>query len=192
MKIFTGGLHLSRFAALALAGLAGAASANVHNGALRINGGLTEGACQLEMDSAWQHITLGAISSAELSKPGARSAPVNFQIRFRDCVRGKGMQQDEDYGTQLWSESQPVVNIVFVAPADANTPDLLAVRGAAGVGLRITDKQSRTIKPGRKGHPVFLTPGNDELTFNVAVERTAAPLVVGAYSATADFRVSYE
>lgn len=190
MNGFTGLVSFSSFAAAICAVLSTAAYAE--SGALRITGGLIEGACQLEMDSAWQQINMGSISSSELSKPGDSAEPVSFQIRFRDCVRSKGSQRDEDYGTLVWSESQPVVSLVFMAPADANTPDLFALRGAAGVGLRITDKSSRTIKPGRRTHPVFLAPGNDELTFNVAVERTAAPLVVGMYSATADFRVSYE
>lgn len=181
---------LSALAAILFAFFSG--STNAQEGALRISGGLIEGACQLEMDSALQEIDMGTISSAELVKPGDRAAPVSFQIRFRDCVRGKGHQRDEDYGTLLWSEHQPVVNLMFMAPADMDTPELFAVRGATGIGLRLTDKAARTVQPGRRNHPVFLTPGNDQLTFNVAVERTASPLVVGMYSATADFRVSYE
>ncbi|MFP2239774.1 fimbrial protein [Pseudescherichia vulneris] len=168
------------------------ATALADNGTLLISGGLREGACQLEMDSALQQVDMGSIASASLRQPGDRAYPVSFQIRFRDCVRGKGQQQDRDYGTLTWSEQQPVVSLTFLAPANADTPSLFAVSGASGIGLRITDINARTVMPARRSHPVFLTPGNDELTFHVAVERTAAPLVVGAYTATADFRVSYD
>lgn len=190
MSRSTGLLYLSCLAGFC-AGFPVAALAE-HNGALLISGGLREGACHLEMDSEMQQVAMGSISSARLHRPGDRAEPVSFQIRFRDCVRGKGQQRDEEYGTVMWSEQQPVVNLTFLAPANVDTPDLFAVNGASGIGLRITDKSARTVIPGRRSHPVFLTPGKDQLTFDVAVERTAAPLVVGAYSATADFRVSYD
>lgn len=167
-------------------------AAQESSGVLYISGGLREGVCKLEMDSEWQQVVIGSISSAVLSKPGDRAEPVDFHIRFRDCARGKGSQRYDDLGTLSWSEYQPVISLTFLAPADVDTPDLFAVRGTSGIGLRITDNDSYSLKPGRRSQPVFLTPGSDEMTFKVAVERTAAPLIEGLYTATVDFRVSYD
>lgn len=162
------------------------------HGVLQVSGALTESACRLEMASAWQTVDLGDIGTARLKQVGDRGAPVSVQLRLQDCLRSPASQRDSRSGNLLWASAQPSVSVSFVAPADLNTPELVAVQGAQGLGLRVRDAQGRDVRLGERGAPLFLTPGNSVLRYTVAAERTAAELQAGAYRATVDFRLHYD
>ncbi|HAT4919958.1 TPA: type 1 fimbrial protein [Serratia marcescens] len=162
------------------------------NGVLYISGALTESACRLEMDSARQDISLGEVTTGRLVQPGDRGAPVAFQLRLRDCLRGPTASRDERTGALLWAHDQPAVRVAFNAPADADNAQLVKVQGASGMGLRLLDAHGRDVRLGSRGAPLWLTPGNSVLSYSITPERTVAPLRAGAYRAMVDFALSYD
>ncbi|MFT2791378.1 fimbrial protein [Serratia sp. T13T92] len=162
------------------------------NGVLHVHGALTESACRLEMTSAYQDVWLGETGTARLAQIGAQGTPVAVRLRLQDCLRTPANNRDERNGNRLWSAHQPAVSLSFVAPADADNPQLIAVRGASGVALRMVDQLGRDIRLGSRGAPLMLAVGQDQLDYVVKLERTRAPLQAGAYSAHVDFRLNYD
>ncbi|MGF6188947.1 fimbrial protein [Serratia sp. 2723] len=162
------------------------------NGVLHVRGALTESACRLEMTSAYQDVWLGETGTALLAQIGAQGTPVAVRLRLQDCLRTPANNRDERSGNLLWSAHQPAVSLSFVAPADADNPQLIAVRGASGVALRMVDQLGRDIRLGSRGAPLMLAVGQDQLDYVVKLERTRAPLQAGAYSAHVDFRLNYD
>lgn len=162
------------------------------HGVLRVHGALTESACRLAMTSAWQDIALGDTGTGKLRNVGARGTPVAVQLRLEDCLPGPAANQDNRSGNLVWSTDQPAVSVSFMAPADADNPQLVQVQGTRGVGLRVTDLLGRDVRLGSKGAPLLLTPGQNELTYTVTPERTQAPLEAGAYWAQLNFGLSYD
>ncbi|MFN3070519.1 fimbrial protein [Serratia sp. J2] len=162
------------------------------NGVLHVRGALTESACRLEMTSAYQDVWLGETGTARLAQIGAQGTPVAVRLRLQDCLRTPANNRDERNGNLLWSAHQPAVSLSFVAPADADNPQLIAVRGASGVALRMVDQLGRDIRLGSRGAPLMLAVGQDQLDYVVKLERTRTPLQAGAYSAHVDFRLNYD
>lgn len=164
------------------------------HGELHVIGELTEAACRLDMNSEYQQVDLGNVIAGELARPGSQGAPVAFHIRLRDCLRVQSSRHDNRTGNQVWSANQPVVSVAFLGVADADSPDLVRLQGrdVSGVGLRLMNSDHQLIQLGSWGRPGFLDPGQDELTFYVAPERTAAPLMAGPFRATVDFHLNYE
>lgn len=162
------------------------------NGVLHVHGALTESACRLEMTSAYQDVWLGETGTARMVEIGAQGTPVTIRLRLRDCLRSPANNRDDRNGNLLWSLQQPAVSVSFVAPADSNNPQLISVRGASGVALRMQDSLGRDIRLGSRGAPLMLSVGQDSLDYIVTPERTRAPLQTGAYSAHVDFRLNYD
>lgn len=162
------------------------------HGELHIHGTLTEAACRLDMVSAWQDITLGDTPLSDLEHPGDLGRPVTFTLRLRDCVRSGGNLQDPRTGGFSWDPVQPIVTVRFNALADAGTPQLVKANGVSGIGLRITDAQGKYVRLGESSVPQFVTPGGDELVYNVQPERTPAPLMPGDYRAVVNFALDYD
>jgi type 1 fimbria pilin len=161
-------------------------------GVLHVQGALTESACRLDMTSAWQEVSLGEIGTGRLQSLGARGNPVQVQLKLRDCVASLSRNPDARSGNQYWSQGQPSVAVGFTAPADAGNPELIKVNGASGIGLRLTDSANRAVILGARNTPIFVTPRQDQLTYNIALERTAAPLVAGRFWSQISFRLNYD
>ncbi|BEM02412.1 type-1 fimbrial protein (plasmid) [Serratia marcescens] len=162
------------------------------HGVLHVRGELTESACRLEMASAYQAVSLGNTATAQLAQAGDRGVPVNVQLHLRDCLRTASNNRDVRTGNLVWSPQQPAVSVSFIAPADADNPALVKVRGAAGLALRIADAHGKDIRLGSRGAPLALAVGQQALNYTVTPERTRAPLVPGAYAAVVDFQLSYD
>ncbi|MBN5381106.1 type 1 fimbrial protein [Serratia marcescens] len=162
------------------------------NGVLQVYGALTESACRLEMTSARQDIWLGETGTARLRQVGDRGQPVAFELRLQDCLRTPGGQRDARTGALTWAPNQPAVTVSFGSTADSDNPQLVKAQGTSGLGLRLLDGRGRDVRLGSRGQPLLLTPGQDALSYSVTPERTAAPLMAGAYRATVDFRLSYD
>ncbi|UNM21217.1 type 1 fimbrial protein [Pseudomonas sp. ArH3a] len=177
---------------LALAGRAYAEDVEGMNGMLNVSGSMHEMLCSLEMTSQHQTIDLGALSTSRLQRPGDQAATVVFQLRFADCQRSAGGIRNERTGNLTWSAHQPVVSVMFFAPADADDPRLVKVQGITGMGLRLTDSLGRDVQLGSRGQPLFLPLGGSTQTWNVQPTRTSAPLTSGAFRAVVDFRLNYE
>ena len=162
------------------------------SGVLNVYGSLQNAPCALDMSSAYQDVDLGSVSRSQLQRPGDGATAVAFQLRFVDCQRASGSLQSERTGNLVWSASEPVVSVAFVAPADADDPRLVKVQGVTGMGLLLTDALGRDAALGSRGEPLFLQYGNDTLTWNVQPVRTSAALSNGAFRAAVDFRLVYE
>ncbi|WP_273854877.1 fimbrial protein [Serratia liquefaciens] len=162
------------------------------HGVLHVRGELTESACRLEMASAYQAVWLGNTATAQLAKVGDRSVPVNVQLQLRDCLRTASNNRDARTGNLLWSAQQPAVSVSFIAPADADNPELVKVHGASGLALRMSDERGRDIHLGSRGAPLALAVGQNTLNYRITPERTRAPLLPGAYAAVVDFQLSYD
>lgn len=161
-------------------------------GMLQVRGALTESACRLEMSSARQDIQLGETGTGRLQNVGDRGTPVGFELRLQDCLRSPAASRDSRTGALTWAAHQPAVTVSFSAPADADNPQLVKARGVSGLALRMTDPLGQDVRLGSRGQPLLLTPGQNTLAYSVAPERTRAPLVAGTYSASVDFRLSYD
>ncbi|AOE99970.1 fimbrial protein [Serratia marcescens] len=162
------------------------------HGVLQVYGALTESACRLEMTSARQEIWLGETGTARMRQAGDRGRPVAFELRLMDCLRTPGGQRDARTGALVWAPNQPAVTVSFASVADSDNPQLVKAQGVSGMGLRLRDGRGRDVRLGSRGEPLLLTPGQDALSYSVAPERTAAPLMAGAYRATVDFRLNYD
>ncbi|AIA45944.1 fimbrial protein [Serratia sp. FS14] len=162
------------------------------NGVLQVRGALTESACRLEMESAWQDISLGEIGTGRLQNVGDRGMPVAFELLLRDCLRSPVGSRDSRTGALTWADNQPAVTVTFRAVQDADNPQLIKAQGVAGLGLRLAGGRGQDVRLGSRGEPLLLTPGQNALSYSVAPERTEAHLVAGAYRATVDFSLSYD
>lgn len=162
------------------------------HGELRVHGLLTEGACHLDMTSQFQQVALGNIPQRLLAKAGDEAQPVRFQITLRDCSRSGGSQRNRYTGSSSWDAIQPVVTLSFSGVTDPLMPGLFKTTGVSGVGLKITDPQGRRVRPGERGEPLIITPGDNLLNYQVTAVRTPAALTTGDFSALARFEVSYD
>ena len=182
---------------LALMLLAGALNAaddlvDGNHGLLHVRGALTESACRLAMDSAWQDVDMGTTATGALKKPGDQGTPVRVAIRLEDCLPSPTSVRDAWSGDLLWSRDQPSVTVSFVAPGEALNPGLVRVTGASGLALRLTDGLHRSVRLNGEGHALLLEPGGNTLFYYIAPERTPAPLVAGEWQALIHFRLNYD
>lgn len=162
------------------------------NGVLQVRGALTESACRLEMSSARQDIQLGETGTGRLQNVGDRGTPVGFELRLQDCLRSPAGSSGSRSGTLVWAAQQPAVTVSFRASSDMDNQQLVKAQGVSGLALRLTDPLGQHVLLGSRGQPLLLTSGQNTLAYTVAPERTRAPLMAGAYSATVDFRLSYD
>lgn len=163
-----------------------------NDGLLHVHGTLTESACRLAMESAWQEVDMGNTATASLKRPGDRGEPVRVVIRLEDCLPSPSTLRDAWSGDLLWSRDMPSVTVSFVAPGERFQPGLVSVSGTNGLALRLTDRLHRDVRLNSEGHPLLLDPGGNTLFYYIAAERTAAPLVAGAWQALIHFRLNYD
>lgn len=182
---------LALLAALVSGTLSKTATASV-DGELRVYGLLLEGACQLDMTSAHQTVSLGPIARHVLAKTGGRGEPVSFRIKLSRCSRTGGNQSDRYNWTSTQDAILPVVTLSFAGVTLPQAPGLLEATGVSGIGLAVTDPLGRPVTPGERGEPLFLAPGNNVLTYTVTPVRTAQMLTTREFRAVADFKVSYD
>lgn len=162
-------------------------------GVIQVLGSVTQGACSLSMESTNQVIQLDNISTSELNKPGKRATPTSFNIELQDCgSSSRYMIIDSKTGNQVWSSSQPVVKMRFIAPTVKNNDKLALVEGVKGMGLEITNGFGSAISFGEIGQPIILNPRSNTLTYNITPVRTASYLQAGAYKATIIFELVYD
>ncbi|OAH32769.1 fimbrial protein [Serratia marcescens] len=163
-----------------------------NTGRLWVSGALIESACRLEMTSVRQEVALGTTATGRLTRPGDTGTPVHVALRLTDCLHSPSNNLDRRIGTRSWAPNQPAVSVSFLAPADADNPQLVKVDGAQGLGLRLRDSQGEDVRLGDRGRPLRLTPGQDTLDYTITPERTAATLAPGAWRAVVDFHLSYD
>ncbi|HBM63995.1 MAG TPA: fimbrial protein [Pseudomonas sp.] len=168
------------------------AAGNPQVAEFQVSGTLLESACFLDPSSVYQSLSMGDLSTAQLARMGDQGAPLALHLKLQGCIRTSGGRQDEQQGTLFWSAIEPVAALTFTALADADTPELIKVVGAEGFGLRLLDVQGNDVRLGRAASAWFVTPGNNQLTYYVRPERTAAPLRPGAFRASINVNLAYD
>lgn len=172
--------------------LSHAAGNDVQTAEFQVFGSLLESACYLDTSSSHQTLDLGELSTANLAQTGDQDRPVTLQLKLRGCVRSEGGRRDDRLGTLLWSASEPVATLTFSAVSDADTPELIKVVGAGGLGLRVQDVQGHNLHLGQTAPVWFVTPGDSQLTYYIRPERTAAALRPGAFRASLNVNLAYD
>ncbi|PRD14581.1 fimbrial protein [Pantoea coffeiphila] len=162
------------------------------HGEIHVHGSLTESACRLATSSAWQDISMGNIGTAQLRHIGERGKAVRFEIKLEDCASSASRMSDSFTGNVTWSNRQPSVSISFKAPLDPDNPELIQVSGASGLALRLTDMLGRDVRVGGHATPLQLTPGNNQLVYIIAPERTRASLVAGNWWSLINVGLDYQ
>jgi len=162
------------------------------SGVLYAEGELVQSACNIDTASRWQTLAMGDISTGALAWPGARAAGRAFHLRLRDCISSDTTELIRQTGQLVRVTNQPEVRISFISETDTNDPQLIAVEGAEGFGLRLEDSAHHLVFPGRRGEPLVLQGRNDDLTFWLVPERTRAALHEGAWRSVVNMRFSYE
>lgn len=169
-----------------------AAGNDVQTAEFQVIGSLLESACYLDTNSSHQTLDLGELSTANLAKTGDQDRPVTLQLKLLGCVRSEGGRRDDRLGTLLWSASEPVATLTFSAVSDPDTPELIKVVGAGGLGLRVQDVQGRNLYLGQTAPLWFVTPGDSQLTYYIRPERTGATLRPGAFRASLNVSLAYD
>lgn len=162
------------------------------NGYLHLSGTLSEGACSLDMTSVHQDVSLGNINRHALARPSARGLPVYFTIKLRRCARTGGDETDLYSETSTEDAVRPVVTLNFTGVADPDRPELLSAAGVTGLGLLLSDREGRVVRPGMRGEPLILQTGDNVLTYSVTPVRTSGPLSDGDFRVVTSFEVSYD
>lgn len=177
--------------------MSGAANADdekplVDTGTLYVHGDLQENTCRMTMDSAWQDVDLGSTSRADVNMMGKAAAPVKVNIYLHDCPELANWSTNITSMTTTISSLQPPYKARFMAVQDDNNPALIKVTGASGIGLRLRNSQGETVMLSRNSDSILLNPGQDQVTFTLQPERTAAPFVAGPYHALINFSMIYQ
>ena len=164
----------------------------VDTGTLYVHGDLQENTCRMTMDSAWQDVDLGSTTHADVNLLGKAADPVTVKIYLRDCPELANWSTNITPMTTTISSLQPPYRARFMAVQDDNNPALIKVTGASGIGLRLRDSRGKTVMLSRNSDSILLNPGQDQVTFTLQPERTAAPFVAGPYHALVNFSMIYQ
>ncbi|HIE0647014.1 TPA: fimbrial protein [Serratia marcescens] len=193
-------LHTGLIGGLLIAGLQNGYATRVADPAqvegmhatVTVRGALVESACTLEMASQDQTLRLGDIARRDVARFGAQAKPIAFHLQLRDCGHWDGAPRDAQHGDNLsWMPGQQSVWITF--SSEQQRGGLVRLKGEAkGIALRLEDGRRRRLPLGEKSHAQVLTPGDNRLTFYVVPQRTAEPLIPGAFYAVVNFRLSYD
>lgn len=162
------------------------------NGKIFVYGSLTESACHLSMDSAFQSVDLGNIETASLKTIGAQGHKTLVNIELLDCIEIPTVLRNNKSGNVTWSLSQPGMKIRFITPVVPFRPNIARVEGVNGLGLQITNPKGKEIAFGEYSEPELISTGQNILTYYVAPVRIAEKLQAGAYRSVISFQITYE
>lgn len=162
------------------------------HGELAVHGSLLEGACHLDMGSAWQIVEMGDFSTASLLHPGDEGKPLLFKVVLRGCIHMQGDEIDQHTYRHIWDPDLPVISLSFNTPFRHGGNELIEVPGMQGIGLRISDLKHSGMELGYSGEPHYINAGDNELQFTVTPVRTLEPLIPGPFQASVDFQLEYD
>lgn len=161
-------------------------------GSLYVQGVLQENTCRMTMDSAWQEVDLGTTAHADVNLVGKASKPVTVNIYLHDRPELPNWSTNITPMTTMVSTLQPPYKARFTGVADDANPDLIKVVGASGIGLRLRDSRGQSVPLSRTGDVVLLNPGQNQVTFTLAAERTGAAFAPGPYHSVINFSMIYQ
>lgn len=164
------------------ASVAGFAHASYQgSGKTTMSGEIVEAACSIATDDVWQEINFGSIPLSDFAegKPPLSKA---IHIRLNNCVL------DNNQGG-TWNS----VSVTFEGNVVENHKDIFAVTGEGrGVGVKITDENGYSAVPGQALPVVKLYEDNNDLLFNIHLERSSENLAAGDLYSFIRFMVAYQ
>lgn len=152
-----------------------------HDGTVNITGIIQNVTCTVAQDSTNKEVSLGDISSNQLTEIGDVSAPVQFTLDLQNC-----------------SSVTKGVALTFSGTMDGINPDLLAISSntgaATGVGIAIKDNQSTLIPVGSPSHEYAIDPTQSDnlLVFYAQYMATSTGVTAGTANGTATFSLTYQ
>lgn len=150
-------------------------------GTVNFNGNILDSACDVDVGSQNQVVTLGDIYKTEFPAAGARAAAKPFQIVLKNCPPGVNAAQ-----------------VRFDGTPDPSNPNLLAIdnaslNAATGVAINLmsADKAGLPLH-GSNGYRYLLSSTQDNaLNFYAQYQSTAAAVTAGTANSVANFSVVY-
>lgn len=164
----------------------------VDAGTLYVHGQLQENTCRLTMDSAWQDVDMGSTARADVNVVGKTALPITVKLYLHDCPELANWSTNITPMTTTISSIQPPYKARILGVSDEYNPELIKVVGASGIGLRLRNNQGKSVMLSRTGDAMLLNPGQDQVTFTIQAERTAATFIPGPYHAVIYFSMIYQ
>lgn len=160
---------------------------------IHVEAAVVDAPCGIALSSRDQTYELPPIPRNTLNKPGKKTQIRWFNIRLRNCLIEESSLANTSTISNSWSSLGPMMAITFDGARIETNPGLFSVTGTAkGIGMRLFNAKSEPLIPGTESPAVFLTPGENLLTYGVAVERDSADIQVGVYRSVVSFKVTYE
>lgn len=157
---------------------ASALAADAGQGTVTFEGSIIEAACGIAPESTDQTVNLGQVAVAQLNG-GGTSRPVPFSIELVDCD----------------TSVNKTASVTFTGGIDPNIADALAIQGtAAGAGVQITGVTGQVVKldGSAPAGSITLQDSDNTLMFSAYLKGGTAAATPGAFTALANFTMSYE
>jgi type 1 fimbria pilin len=160
-------------------------------GKIRVYGALVESPCQLQMETADQSVNLGNIQTADLEFIGDKAHSTPFIVQLQDCIQTNTKIKNYKMDTDTWSTYQPGFKIRFLAESAQNFPNLVAVNGAKGIGLQLSENDGSPIDLGTDSKPLLVEPPQDAFRYWITPIKISQ-LEPNAFHSIISFELIYE
>ncbi|WP_226842319.1 fimbrial protein [Enterobacter cloacae complex sp. I2] len=148
------------------------------HGTVGMQGSIINTPCAIAVNDIDQAVEMGVSTTGELIHDGLGPAKV-FRIHLMGCT----LKPQQPLGPD-WTWFQ----VTFDGIPDG---ELFSIRGADGIGLRITDLAGNVARPGIPLPSAMLKPEAQVLEYSLRVVGAPHRLVAGDYRATVRFKVDY-
>ncbi|MCP1107097.1 type 1 fimbrial protein [Serratia nevei] len=148
-------------------------SAQAADGSLRLSSTLVKPGCSLSVDSQNATVDLGEVLTSKLQQVGAQTTPVEFNLRFTDCVQGSKILIGYE-----GNQAEPGVFALNDAPGSAK-----------GIGLQIDGGDG--VNPHAAGYLYIVKQKAEALSFLANYKALSLPITPGKANATVQFNVTY-
>ncbi|OFS08507.1 fimbrial protein [Hafnia sp. HMSC23F03] len=169
------------------------------NGVVHFSGNVYVAPCVLDPQSREQYIDLGDISARLFHQSGDRSKLIPFTLRLRDCLRGASQSasditsQSVGQPTQRYTSGEQAVSLRLEGESSPINQDLLRIQGAVkGAGIRLLDDKGHALALNQKANTWLLSPGDNELQLNAALESTQSSISAGDFRSLLRLIMEYQ
>ncbi|WP_025123495.1 MULTISPECIES: fimbrial protein [unclassified Serratia (in: enterobacteria)] len=156
-----------------------ASSVYAADGTIEFSGEITDSACIVDSASQNLQVPLGKIASNSFSGQGSYSAATNFTLKLKSCPLATSTVTVKFDGASV--------------PGD-NSVLALALGGATGVGIELSDANQKVVKLFTNSTPYTLNTGADsetDLNFTARYKALSSTVTPGAANASVQFSIIY-
>lgn len=169
---------------------AGSGAIDGETGEIHVVGVLQANACNINAQSRNQIINLGPITTDSLTYLGERGEAHQLRFRLTGCMDLQDALLTDAPGTLISGKILPKVHVNFVSDRDSKNPELIAVKGATGFGLRLENDRHKAISIGDPD--IILKSDDNTLTYYLVPERTRGKMHEGSWQSHLYVRLSYD